>query len=137
MNPECWGTGTPSGCAGRGSRPPPGSTAIMETSILVALDQQFLHEHGRARRHEVLEHRLACALIRIHHLRIRIILVDAHDMAKIAALRCDQLGQSRDDEIALAAIAPRTVQRVAGPAGDLRRQPVLEIACHVAGEKQP
>ena len=102
-----------------------------------ALDQQFLHEHGRARRHEVLEHRLACALIRIHHLRIRIILVDAHDMAKIAALRCDQLGQSRDDEIALAAIAPRTVQRVAGPAGDLRRQPVLEIACHVAGEKQP
>ena len=34
MKPECCGTGTPSGCAGFGSRPPPESTAIMDTSML-------------------------------------------------------------------------------------------------------
>ena len=34
MKPECCGTGTPSGCAARGSRPPPGSTATIETSMV-------------------------------------------------------------------------------------------------------
>ena len=34
MKPECCGTGTPSGRAACGSRPPPGSTASSETFML-------------------------------------------------------------------------------------------------------
>jgi hypothetical protein len=70
-------------------------------------------------------------------LRVRVVLVDAHDMAKIAALRCGQLGQPLDNEIALTPITRRTAQRVPGLAGNLRREAVLEIDRHVARKKQP
>src|SRR6516162_9612826 len=58
-------------------------------------------------------------------------------MAKIAALPRGKLGQSLDNEIALAPITWRTAQRVPGLAGNLRCEAVLEIDRHVAGKKQP
>ena len=100
-------------------------------------DQQLVHQHGRARRHELLEHRLAGALIGVHHLRVGVVLIDPHDVSEVAALGGNQLGKAIDDEVALAAIARRAAERQAGLAGDHRGETVLEIGCHVAGEEQP
>src|SRR6516162_3023274 len=58
-------------------------------------------------------------------------------MAKIAALPRGKLGQSLDNEIALAPITWRTAQRMPGLAGNLRCEAVLEIDRHVARKEQP
>jgi hypothetical protein len=102
-----------------------------------ARDQQLVHQHRRAGRHEFLEHRLAGTLIRIHHLRVRVVLIDTHDVAKVAALGGDQPGKAIDDEVAFAAVARRAAERKPGLAGDCGGETVLEVACHVAGEEQP
>ena len=70
-------------------------------------------------------------------MRVRVVLIDAHDVAKIAALPRGKLGQPLDNEIALTPIAWRTAQRVPGLAGNLRCEAVREIDRHVAGKKQP
>jgi hypothetical protein len=59
-------------------------------------------------------------------------LIDAHDVAKVAALGGDQLGKAIDDEVPFAAIARRAAERKPGLAGDRRRKTVLEIACRRA-----
>src|SRR3984893_5771141 len=137
MKPECCGTGTPSGCAGLGSRPPPGRTAIMDTSMLAPSTDNSSMSTDVLGGTKSLSAAFRVALIGIHHLRVRVVLVDAHDMAQIAALRCGKLGQSLDDEIALAPITWRTAQRMPGLANNLRCEAVLEIDRHVTGKKQP
>ena len=102
-----------------------------------ACHQELLHEHGGAGWDEFLEHGLARALIGIHDLRAGVILVDPHDVAKIAALGRDQSSEAIDDEVALAAIARRAAERAPGLARDLGGETVREIARHVAGEEQP
>src|SRR5262245_51223706 len=136
MKPECCGTGTPSTRAGCGSRPSPGSTANMETFML-AYHQQFLHEHGRARRYVVLEQSLACALIGIHRERARVVLIDAHDVAQVAPFRSNELGEPRQHVIGLAAMARLPIERQAGLADDRGGDAALEIARLVPGEEQP
>ena len=75
--------------------------------------EQFLHQHRRARRHVILQQRLARALIGINAFGARIILVDAHDVTEIAAFRRDQLGKAIEDEMSLAQIARCAAERLA------------------------
>src|SRR5262249_15622106 len=49
----------------------------------------------------------------------------------------DQSSEAIDDEVALAPITRRAAERASGLACDLGREPVGEIARHVAGEEQP
>src|SRR6516165_2379575 len=107
MKPECLGTGTPFGCAGLGSRPPPGRTAIMDTSMVApSTDSSSMSTD-----------------------------VLGGTKSLSAALRCGKLGQSLDDEIALTPITWRTAQRMPGRASNLRCEAVLEIDRHVARKK--
>jgi len=60
-----------------------------------------------------------------------------HDVTKIAAFRCDQLGETIEDEASFAQIARRAAERLSRLACHGSRYAVLEVGGFVSREEKP
>src|SRR5687768_10436784 len=83
-----------------------------------ALNGEFFHQNRRARWDVVLEDSLSGPLVWIYRLSARVVLIDPDNVSKVATFPGDELRETLDDEVALAAVTGFAAQGKPRPPSD-------------------